>query len=111
MNKKEQKILKILNKETNIYNGLSIEVLIQKTNYSEDELTELLNDLIEKKLIYSKFLNVNDIDLFELYYSTLNGKSHFRSKKKKLLEKIILNFLCPIAVSLITTLITCFFIN
>lgn len=111
MNKKEQIILKILNKETSSNNGLAIDILSKMTNYSEEELEELLKDLIKKELVYSKFLHISGINIDELYYSTLSGKQYFKNQKKKLLEKIFSNIFCPIIVSFITTLITNFCFN
>lgn len=109
MNNKEKTILKILNEKTEPHNKFTIDNLIKKTNYTEEELDELLSDLIKKELVDSTFLNICEIDVEKLYYSTLSGKEYFKNQKKKLLEKIFLNIFCPIIVSFITTIITNFF--
>ena len=111
MNKKEKRILKLLNKETNPNKGLIINMLRKKTNYSEEELEELLEDLIKKGLVDSNFIDIYNVNIDKEYYSTLTGKQFFKNQKNKFLEKIFINIFCPIIVSFITTLITIFFTN
>ena len=111
MNKYSKKILKFLNKESpKLYSEYE---LAQMYKIDKHYISETFKDLVDNKLISKECIaKSNGISVSgENYYrSTLKGKSYFKSNfivhLNKFLYSCLNSILCPIIVSVITTLIT-----
>ena len=97
-----RKIFKIIYKRYNINNLIN-----------SDELSKLFpnNIQLEQDLTYLYELKLIDIDSGYHYHLTAIGRQYFKFEASYLLEIAFKSILCPIIVSIITTVITMWLSN